>query len=339
MTTKYELLEIPMDSIKPSEDNPRKTFDEDRLKELAESIKNVDLLEEISVRSTGNGDYEIINGERRYRAEKSIGAATLRAKVYHVDELQAQEMRLTELSQQEQVDQLEIENAVYFYWLAKKKVNPKLIAEDLVPMTGFSNSTISRFIKAGKERFSEHDDEISRDAKSDLLEVSAFDLQTLRPIKDTKPHVYEAYLHARATEMVSAERLRELVKEAVELEGDTVEKIAHSRSKRKTQKQEPKPEPESETEPEASEEEATDEDVDEAGPDEEDMEHLNDLKYDSEMVDKFFDLHALVLAKVRTENIDRMQNVEKKDQCLTYVSRIKGICQSVLNEQGWGELT
>ena len=69
---KYKMMELPIEKIKPSLDNPRKTFNTERLKELVESIKSIDLLEEIVVRSTDNNHYEIINGERRWRAEREI---------------------------------------------------------------------------------------------------------------------------------------------------------------------------------------------------------------------------------------------------------------------------
>lgn len=151
MTTKYELKEVRIDQIKPSEDNPRKTFNQERLKELAESIKSIDLMEEIVVRPSDNSHYEIINGERRWRAERELigNEGLLKVRVYDVDRVTAQEMRLTELSQREDVDQIEVENAVYKYWLLKGKPQYSKIAIKI----GYSEPWISAAVNAGKDRF------------------------------------------------------------------------------------------------------------------------------------------------------------------------------------------
>lgn len=339
MIAKYELKDIPIANIKPSEDNPRRTFNQDRLKELAESIKNVDLLEEISVRSTNNGDYEIINGERRYRAEKSIGATTLRAKVYHVDALTAQEMRLTELSQMEQVDQVEIENAVYFYWIAKERP----VYRELVATTGFSETTISKFILAGKDRF-------PRDGGSDerieeTLEVTAGDLQTLRAIKDTKPLVYKYYLQARANETITGERLRELVKEAVEIDGDTVEKIKHNKTKRKTaqeleisqEEEELKEHCEPLLEEVLGEKPKVEYDVLNAVSinDAKDLDRWEDERA---MADALLDANVKVAATVKWNLVEDIQNEEIRNKCVSYVATINRISGNFLKDAGFSEI-
>lgn len=87
----YEVVMMAVDDIKPSKDNPRKTFDADDLEALKGSIEERGLTEPILVR---RADGTIIKGERRYRAEKLAGAKTLPVRVYDVDELTAGEMRL-----------------------------------------------------------------------------------------------------------------------------------------------------------------------------------------------------------------------------------------------------
>lgn len=337
MTAKYELLEIPMDKIYPSKDNPRRTFNEDRLKELAESIKNVDLLEEISVRSTGNGDYEIINGERRFRAETLVGAKTLRVKVYHVDELTAQEMRLTELSQMEQVDQVEIENAVYFYWKAKGEP----IYKELEAMTGFNEKTIGHYIRAGQERF----ESSAPSFQAETLEVSAGDLSALRPIKDTKPHVYQAYLTARANDIITQERLRELVKEAIEIDGETIEQIKHNKTKRKTAQ-----------ELELSQEEQGLKEhceplLEELLGDKPKAEYdvissfsINDAKeldrWENEraMADSLLDANIKVASTVKWELVKDIKNEEILNKCVSYVATIHRLSGNFLKDAGFSEI-
>ena len=60
--------DIPLDQIYPNPDQPRSTFDEDALEELAVSIRELGIIQPLSLRKTGNDSYQIIAGERRYRA-------------------------------------------------------------------------------------------------------------------------------------------------------------------------------------------------------------------------------------------------------------------------------
>ena len=64
------VTEVMLSQIEPNRDQPRKDFDEESLRELSESIKKHGLLQPILVRSKPNGGYEIIAGERRWRASR-----------------------------------------------------------------------------------------------------------------------------------------------------------------------------------------------------------------------------------------------------------------------------
>lgn len=70
------LLEVPANAIAPNPKQPRSRFDDDTLKELAASIREVGILQPIVVRRTGQG-YEVVTGERRLRAAKLAGLATV----------------------------------------------------------------------------------------------------------------------------------------------------------------------------------------------------------------------------------------------------------------------
>lgn len=71
--------ELPLDAITPNARQPRTVFDEDELNELVHSISEVGLLQPIVVRSRGEGAYELIMGERRFRASRAAGLSTIPA--------------------------------------------------------------------------------------------------------------------------------------------------------------------------------------------------------------------------------------------------------------------
>jgi len=73
--------EIDINHIKINSDQPRKTFDENKLKELSKSIKQHGIIQPITVRKLDNKKYQLISGERRYRASKLIGEKTIPEKI------------------------------------------------------------------------------------------------------------------------------------------------------------------------------------------------------------------------------------------------------------------
>ena len=96
--------DLDIATVHPSTDNHRKTFNDASLQELAESIREVGVLQAIAVRPRTEGGYEIIYGERRYRASLLAGAKTIKAAVYNnVTDDEADDMSLSENLQREQV--------------------------------------------------------------------------------------------------------------------------------------------------------------------------------------------------------------------------------------------
>jgi len=91
-----EIQEIPLELIKPDPDQPRKNFDEDEIKELAASIESVGLQSPILVRPFGNGTYQIVYGERRYRAFILLGKVTIPCIVKNVDDREKIHIQLIE---------------------------------------------------------------------------------------------------------------------------------------------------------------------------------------------------------------------------------------------------
>ena len=96
--------DLDITTVHPSADNHRKTFNDASLQELAESIREVGVLQAIAVRPHTAGGYEIIYGERRYRASLLAGAKTIKATIYNnVTDDEAEDMSLSENLQREQV--------------------------------------------------------------------------------------------------------------------------------------------------------------------------------------------------------------------------------------------
>lgn len=96
--------DLDITTVHPSADNHRKTFNDASLQELADSIREVGVLQAIAVRPRTAGGYEIIYGERRYRASLLAGAKTIKATVYNnITDDEAEDMSLSENLQREQV--------------------------------------------------------------------------------------------------------------------------------------------------------------------------------------------------------------------------------------------
>ena len=81
-----EIVQIPVKKISPSAFQPRETFDKEAIEELAESIKEFDLLNPILVKPTGDDSYQIIAGERRWRAAQFAGLKKIYAIVKEIDD-------------------------------------------------------------------------------------------------------------------------------------------------------------------------------------------------------------------------------------------------------------
>ena len=105
--TEEAVFELPVVKIEPREDQPRRRFDEEALEELAESIRQHGLIQPITVRPEENGYYQIIAGERRWRAARLAGLETVPVHVLTVDEQKAMEMALVENLQREDLNPIE----------------------------------------------------------------------------------------------------------------------------------------------------------------------------------------------------------------------------------------
>lgn len=102
-----DVLSIPLDSIRPNPYQPRMSFDRDALEALSISIRNYGLIQPITVRRMPAGTYEIISGERRYRAASIAGLTELPAYVRDADDEGMLAMAIVENIQRENLDPIE----------------------------------------------------------------------------------------------------------------------------------------------------------------------------------------------------------------------------------------
>lgn len=176
-----QIVYLDIDSIGANTRNPRKTFDEGSLAELSASIKEVGVLQPITVRSVGDGasavQYEIVCGERRWRAAKQVGLTSIPAVVRVLSDEEAMDISITENLQRHDVSPSEEADAFAYLLNGGKSI------ADLCVRFGKSQSYIRGRLKLldmyeGFRRLLEQD-EISI---SQAMEVVKFDVQTQETI-------------------------------------------------------------------------------------------------------------------------------------------------------------
>lgn len=102
------LSEIAIDKIMSNPNQPRREFDQEALTELSNSIREIGIITPITLRQLGNGNYQIIAGERRWRAAKAAGLTTIPAYIRTVEDEGVMEMALVENIQREDLNAIEI---------------------------------------------------------------------------------------------------------------------------------------------------------------------------------------------------------------------------------------
>lgn len=136
-----KIVEIPLTQLRANPYQPRKTFEEDAIKELAESIREHGVIQPIVVRQALKG-YEIIAGERRFRASQLLGNATIPAVVRTYNDQQVMEIALIENVQREDLNSIEVAIA---YQAIMNQFN--LTQEELSLKVGKSRSHIANFLR------------------------------------------------------------------------------------------------------------------------------------------------------------------------------------------------
>ena len=106
------IQEIPVGELDPNPDQPRRTFSEESIGQLADSIREQGVLQPLLVAPSGGGRYMIIAGERRFRAGRAAGLATLPCIVKDIDVIRQREIALIENLQREDLNPIEAARGV-----------------------------------------------------------------------------------------------------------------------------------------------------------------------------------------------------------------------------------
>ncbi len=136
------LLSLNISQIKPNKNQPRKNFSQKEIEELSASIKSQGILQPIIVRPSEEDTYEIVAGERRWRAAQHAGMHQIDCIVKQLDEDRLLEAALIENIQREDLNVIE-EAKAYKLILEKKKINN----EDLAKISGKSPSHVSNILR------------------------------------------------------------------------------------------------------------------------------------------------------------------------------------------------
>ena len=198
------IQEIPVGELDPNPDQPRQTFDEETIAQLAESIRDQGVLQPLLVVPTDGGRYRIIAGERRFRAGRQAGLETLPCIVQDIDVVRQMEIALIENLQREDLNPLEAAKGI----------------QALMKQCGYTQEKVS--VRLGK----------SRPAVANLLRMLTLPDEVTEMVRDGLLTAG----HARVLAGLSSreEQIR-LARQAAE-EGMSVRRLEQLASTSKTQK-------------------------------------------------------------------------------------------------------
>ena len=134
--------EIPVDQIHANPDQPRRDFDPDSLQELSDSIRQIGIIQPITLRKIKEGDYQIIAGERRFRATVTAGLKTIPAYIRTADDENVMAMALIENIQREDLNSMEValacQNLLEVYDMTQEQLSSRI---------GKKRATIANYIR------------------------------------------------------------------------------------------------------------------------------------------------------------------------------------------------
>ncbi len=197
-----DVLRIPVDMIEPNPFQPRMSFDQEKLEELAESIKTLGLIQPITVRRKPDGRYQIISGERRFRACRLAGMDMIPAYIRDTNDQGMLEMAIVENIQRENLDPIEI--AMSYQRLIEEC---NLTQEQMAVRVGKKRASVTNFLRLLKLPA-----KIQHDLKVGLLSVGH--AKVLLGIEDLRLQEYLCDLVIR--DGLSVRQLEEKIKKLTE---------------------------------------------------------------------------------------------------------------------------
>lgn len=196
-----DVLRIPADMVEANPFQPRMSFDGDALEELAASIRTLGLIQPITVRKLDGGRFQIISGERRFKACRMVGMTEIPAYVRQADDQGMLEMALVENIQRENLDP--IETALSYQRLIDEC---KLTQEVMADRVGKKRSSVTNMLRLLKLPV-----KVQHDLKVGLLSVGH--AKVLLGVDDTS--VQEQLCDLVIKQDLSVRELEKLVQEAV----------------------------------------------------------------------------------------------------------------------------
>ena len=136
------VIELTLDQIEVNPFQPRSNFNQDAIDDLAKSIQALGVIQPITVRKTINGMFQLVSGERRLRAAKSVGLSTIPSFIRTADDQESLEMALVENIQREDLDPIEV--ALSYQRLIDEI---ELTQEELSERVGKKRSTITNYLR------------------------------------------------------------------------------------------------------------------------------------------------------------------------------------------------
>ena len=133
---------LPISSIEPNPDQPRTNFDEEALDDLAESIKQLGVIQPITVRKISDDKYQIISGERRFRAAQKAGLSKIPSYSKTAEDETVMQMALVENVQREDLNAIEI--ALSYKALTETQ---NLTQEKISSLVGKKRATVSNYLR------------------------------------------------------------------------------------------------------------------------------------------------------------------------------------------------
>ena len=173
-----DIMRIPMDMIEPNPFQPRMSFGQEALEELAESIRTLGLIQPITVRRKADGRYQIISGERRFRACQMAGMDMIPAYIRDTNDQGMLEMAIVENIQRENLDPIEV--AMSYQRLIDEC---SLTQEQMAVRVGKKRASVTNFLRLLKLPA-----KIQHDLKVGLLSVGH--AKVLLGVEDIKLQEY-----------------------------------------------------------------------------------------------------------------------------------------------------
>jgi ParB family chromosome partitioning protein len=136
------IVELELNTIEMNPFQPRTSFNEESLRELASSIRELGVIQPITVRKLGFNKYQLVSGERRYRASKLIGLHTIPSYIRIANDQESLEMALVENIQRQDLDPIEI--ALSYQRLIEEI---EVTQEALSDRVGKNRSTIANYLR------------------------------------------------------------------------------------------------------------------------------------------------------------------------------------------------